>query len=353
MNCYGGPLPALGDNFTPGALTSLGQLVRMPAYNLSMRPIATLTAPLFSAGKAESQEYINLRDSKEPETIDGKSFAERLWARYSRYADPHFLQEIRRDFHARFWEMYLTCSLLETAPSLGYHVSCPKPGPDILVEREGKRLWIEAVTVTAGEPSRPDSLNERVDGQMSLIPADKIVLRYSSAIATKHARYRQYLDHGVVQARDSWVVAINGWQLGYGWATGELPRFLKALFPLGALGYAIDPGTRALVDRRHQFRPTIYKSNRAPVSTDVFLKHEYRDISAALHSHAHAYMKEPLGLDFEVAHNPYAAYPAPPGLIPAHREWRATASEHGSFELASFPGTRNPSHADTPPPSRN
>jgi len=295
--------------------------------------------PLFSAGNALSQAYKNLRDANASDAAAGKAFVEQLWDRYFPYSDAHFLEEVRRDFHARFWEMYLTCALLEAGPKHDYRVQCPKPGPDILIEHKGRRVWVEAVTATPGDPSKPDSLVERIDGQMSLVPTDRIVLRYSNAIAAKHAKYLDYLAAGIVSGADSYVVAVNSWSLGCSWTSGEMPRFLKAVFPMGALGYAIDAATRQIVDRKHQFRPIIQKNNRAGVSTEIFVNDEYRGLSAILHSHAHAFMNRPLGTDFEIAHHPLAAQPVPAGLIPARREWHATPNEErGGYELTCYDG---------------
>src|SRR5271157_4544665 len=94
---------------------------------------------IFSAGSAEDPAYINLCRSDSPEAKTGHAFSERLWERYHSYADKHFLSEIRRDFHARFWEMYLTCALLQHGAERGYSVSCRKPGPDVVIEYEGQR----------------------------------------------------------------------------------------------------------------------------------------------------------------------------------------------------------------------
>ena len=78
----------------------------------------------------------------------------------------YFLTEIRRDFHARFWEMYLTCTFLQDALRLGYRVSCPKPGPDVLIEYQGRRIWIEATVATDGDPTSPDSAVEDHSGKI-------------------------------------------------------------------------------------------------------------------------------------------------------------------------------------------
>jgi hypothetical protein len=103
--------------------------------------------PLFSPGKATDPAYLNLRSTASSEYAQqGRAFTEKLWTQYWPYADNHFTTEIRRDFRARFWEMYLTCALLQCANNKGFSISCPKTGPDILIEFKGRRIWIEAVT---------------------------------------------------------------------------------------------------------------------------------------------------------------------------------------------------------------
>jgi hypothetical protein len=118
------------------------------------------TGDLFGPGDASDPAFFNLRQPIHEAAAKAKSFAERLWKDYRPYADPHFLTEIRRDFCARFWEMYLCCALLEQSTLRGYTLTCPKPGPDILLESNSGRIWIEAVTPTNGEPGKADSLVE-------------------------------------------------------------------------------------------------------------------------------------------------------------------------------------------------
>ena len=57
--------------------------------------------------------YRIVRDCKRQELLDGKQYMEDLWKRYYTYADRDFPQKLSEDFHARFWEMYLTCTLIE------------------------------------------------------------------------------------------------------------------------------------------------------------------------------------------------------------------------------------------------
>jgi hypothetical protein len=145
-----------------------------------------LPGPLFSPGEAEDP-YCNLRDMVTPIARAGKEFAEQLWMQYYPYADANFLTEIRQDFHARFWEMYLTCTLLQQSHQYGYSISCPKGkkagGPDILVERDGLRIGIEAVTVSDGDPTKADSVIRPELSRGYTVPDEKII---GSCIASVH-----------------------------------------------------------------------------------------------------------------------------------------------------------------------
>jgi hypothetical protein len=79
---------------------------------------------------------------------------------YEPYADPEFRVEFRNKFDARYWEMYLTTFLMGE----GYAVRCPKPGPDVGIDFEGRRIWFEATSPTRGADDAPDQ-----------VPAQKVI----------------------------------------------------------------------------------------------------------------------------------------------------------------------------------
>jgi len=220
--------------------------------------------------------------------------------------------------------------MLQHSWQQGYSVSCPKPGPDVLIERKGQRIWIEAVTATDGEAGRPDSICPPVLGSASTVPDEKIILRYRSAIDAKHRKHQEYLSKGTVSSDDPYIVAVNGYALSYRWADAEMPRILKAVFPLGALQFLFDRNTRKLTGSQHQFRPNIYKGSGAEVSTELFVNEQCSGISAVMHSYANACMTaQPLGVDFLLIHNPLAAKPVPLRLLRSTREYSATSVEDG------------------------
>jgi len=287
---------------------------------------------LFSAGEAVDPTYMNLRDLKNAWNEPAREFAESLWDRFRSFADPHFLTEIRRDFHARFWEMYLTCALQELANRQGLILSCPKPGPDILLERDGSRVWVEAVVATNGTPGRPDSVVEPNRNDSGRIPEEKLVLRYANAISEKYRKYQGYLRGGIVHKNDAFVIAINGATLSYKWtqAENDVPRFLKAVYPLGVYQLLLDRPTGKIIGQQNEPRFNIVKASGANVATTSFLETRSRGICAILGSFADLMChRQALGFDFEVAHNPNSRTPIADFVIPAKKTWRAALNETG------------------------
>jgi hypothetical protein len=295
--------------------------------------------PLFTPGDAESRAYTNLRDLDDVAPARaGKAFCEQLWQTYHPWADPHFLTEIRRDFDARFWEMYLTCALREHAAAHGYQVECPKPGPDVLIESDRRRIWVEAIVVTDGDPANPNAPVEGNRDEPGRIPDERILLRYANAIAAKYRKYLKYRQGGIIAPQDSYIIALNAYPLTFRWAEPEMPRFLKALFPIGALQFVFDRRSMQAVETRHEYRAQVTKASKSQVATTVFLDNEFSGISAVLHSYAYACMKpNPLGVDFLIAHNPLAQNPVALGLLPADREYSSAVSDD-SFALTCHAG---------------
>jgi len=277
---------------------------------------------LFGEGNATDPAFVNLRSATSDYRRAARKFAQRLWDTFRAHADEHFLTEVRTDFNARFWEMYLTCTLLDGASEGGYRVTCPKPGPDVCIVFRGRRVWVEAIAATNGKPGNPDTLVEPTRG--GVIPEDKIVLRYTSAILDKYRKYNGYIQNGIVDKADAYIVAINQSRLAFRWARADvdLPRFLKAVYPIGQLEFVIDLQEPRNARMRNRSRFSIHKANNQEVPVQKFIDPSWSGLSAVICSDADAsFSNVPLGADFEIAYNPLAQNQAPPGIIPACREW--------------------------------
>ena len=65
--------------------------------------------------------------------------------------------EIRSNFYARYWEMYLITYLIGE----GYTVHCPKPGPDVGIEFDKRRIWFKRHSPTRGADGTVDECHAK------------------------------------------------------------------------------------------------------------------------------------------------------------------------------------------------
>jgi hypothetical protein len=279
---------------------------------------------LFTSGKAADIWYRNLRDSRDPRSVKCRALCEDLWHDFEQHADNHFLIEIRRDFHARFWEMYLAVTLLR----LGYEIRCPKPGPDVGILFEGQRIWFEATAPKPGADSSADRVPDMVMGQMNWVPNEQIVLRYLSAIREKlTVQYSRWIEARVVSPRDAFVLAINPKSIGQEIVDTIPPRILQAAFPLGAPSVTLDGQTGEKLGEGYQYKISIAKVSGAKVPTGAFLDPANSALSGLLCSRVDAgNQPEEMGANFQLVPNPMAtnllpgAFRLPGSYYPVTRE---------------------------------
>ena len=214
--------------------------------------------------------------------------------------------------------MYLTTYLMGE----GYEVCCPKPGPDVGIECENRRIWFEATSPTRGADDAPDKVPaQRVvtlgdEPVVQDVPNEKLVLRYLNSISTKYReQFASWQQLGIVGAEDAFVIAINPRGLGFEYADTQPPRILQAAFTLGSPYAVIDQKTLEPVGAGYQFRDSIAKASGTLVQTGVFQQKEYSGLSGLLCSRVDA-VNQPkkMGHDFQLVPNPHAANPLPKGF---------------------------------------
>jgi type I restriction enzyme S subunit len=280
--------------------------------------------------QAPDRMYNIIRDGPNPYTTQIRSFMENLWRKYRPYADKHFMQQMQVDLDSRFWEMYLACTLLENS----IPPSSSPAGPDILIEHESGRIWIEAIAPTGGADNNPDRVPDMKPGVVTEVPGDEIVLRYRAAISEKYDRkYHSYVESGLIMPTDSYIIAINGCKIDAAIMETEHPRILKAVFPIGDLQVTIDTKTGIVIDTKYQLRFKIRRASGADVRTDLFLNPEYASLSGVLYSYA-SVRKVPnkMGEDFVLIHNPLATNRLPYGFLKVGREYIPT-EDNGEYTI--------------------
>lgn len=268
--------------------------------------------PLFTDGPATDAAYINIRDARDGRLAEVRAHCEALWVAYEEYADHHFREQIRSDFSARHWEMYLTVSLMD----MGFIVSCPKPGPDVGIEFGGQRIWFEAISPKPGSVANPDRIQAPQSGVASTVPNDRVVLRYLAAVRSKYFRqYTAWLENGTVAPDDCFVIAINPRELPFEHADTDPPRILQTALPLGHRFVSIDRETLEITGGGHQYRAALHRASGAEVPTGAFLNPEYVGLSGLLCSRVDAANRPVrLGDDFQLVPNPMGRSPLPATL---------------------------------------
>jgi len=274
---------------------------------------------LFRPGDAPDVAYCNLRDSDH--CVEWKAFCEALWRRYAPYADAHFLDEIRIQFHQRFWEMYLAVTFLERGYELHRHKG-KGAGPEFGIDIDGKRHWFDAIAPKPGDG--PDAVPqlEYDRKEASHVPQEQIILRIMSALAAKRAKWRKDLESGRVSATDGFIVAINDRAIRWAWLGGDMPYVVKGLYGFGNLAVSFDRRTLEIIQSRHEHRPTIAKASGTGVSTQPFAAHECPEVSAVLYSSVDAAnFPDVRGADFLILHNDEPNVPLPRGALRFYREY--------------------------------
>ncbi len=260
----------------------------------------------FIPGDCQDPGYRNVRDL--PHLEETHNFIESLWRRYQGYEDAHFLHEAKDHFLERFWEMYLAATFLER----GFALSRPRnAGPEFCFTSGNQKIWVEAVAPGPGIGNdRVPELQMCSELQMGLevaskVPTEKILLRYTNAIAVKRERYLAALEGGILDDSDSYVLAINSRGIPHAPYGNTLPFFVQALLPFGPLTILIDPETGKFGDPFYQLRESVAKAKGSPVSTASFLDPQFAFVSAVLHSSVDCVnCPSRLGGDFTILHNP-------------------------------------------------
>jgi len=254
-------------------------------------------------GPCEDRGYENTRDH--PCGIEHKHFVEYLWCRFQHLADIHFREDARNHFSQRFWEMYLAVVLLEHGFKLEHQRD---DGPDFYASVGNSRIWFEATGPGPGEG--PDQVPQLVFGEVAEVPIEKILLRFTNALAEKGQKYAESLAKGIVSQKDHYVLAINSERIRHAPDGNSIPYFIQAFLGFGPFAFAIDPKTGEVTDSGYQYRPAVLKKSGSSVSTRAFLDQDASFCSAVLHSGVDcANHPDQLGGDFSVLHNPNAQRP--------------------------------------------
>jgi len=214
--------------------------------------------------------------------------------------------------------MYLTYSLLD----FGFDIKKKHrhEGPDVHIIEAGQSIWVEAIAPSAG--NGPDSISIPDGNEAFLVPEDKIVLRFTSAVAEKYGKYQKYLSKGLVSNYDPFIIAINGQGVPFSSDDG-IPYIVQSVLPFGLPSIIFNFDTGEVEKSFYTYRPSIDKSSGVTISTDLFLSEDYAGISGLIYTQTDVTnIPNKAGSDFLFLHNPLARNPLQLAWLRAGLEYR-------------------------------
>ena len=263
--------------------------------------------------------YRALIHPRRPIEVLARQRCEAMWRLFEPLADPNFLERLPFEFHQRWFEMYLGAALV----SAGLDVSAPTPGrgPDFAIRADGRRVYIEAVCATAGDPLHEDAVQEPTyrDAEGNLVaaqvPHDRITLRLAHSVRAKINAFDRYRGTGLVTPDDACVIAVNLREIPHAWADAK-DFFFRAVYGVGNRYMVIDRQAGEIVDAGHEHRTLLTRASGAAEEVAPMLEPNHADVCAVLGSSADAWnMREPFGDDFVLMPHANALAPLPRGLI--------------------------------------
>jgi hypothetical protein len=267
-------------------------------------------------------------------------------------ADVNFTKELCSGSEQTFWSRASEALLAARLHKVGLHpVPSHGGGPDFLLIEKGQKIWIEVICPEPhGVPS--EWLTSPPNGVMKVVnfPHEKIILRWTSAIKEKAEKLigsldgttKGYIEKGIVESGDAYVIAVNGCKLRNGpfpslKGISQFPFAAEAVFAIGPGLIRINRDTLEQTGAGHQHRPLLSKPKGAIVPAYTFLDARFRPISAIWAVDVAGTLIGNIN-PMAVIHNPNAFNPIPNGFLPAHYEYVATPIGTEELELNRLKG---------------
>lgn len=278
------------------------------------------------------EQFLATRYSRNPLA---RSYYTMLWQSYAKsgLSDRHFVEELTSGDEGRFWQRSWEMLLHDHLARLGHVLRSANAGPDFAIRFGHTTVWVEAVVPSPVDVPKEWLELPRAGFGGREVPHEEMLLRWTSALKAKRDRLKGYLEKGIVEDCDSYVVAINACRLsslGQDKGPSGLPLAVEAAFPVGPWLFPYFEDEGRLGEPFCSIRPFVRKKNRANVPTGNFLDPSYGGVSALLGCST-CYAPEG-ALEVVVVHNPIAHNPLPIGLFGATTEYQAEKTGDG-YEL--------------------
>lgn len=242
---------------------------------------------------------------------------DKLWQKFKPYADSHFLNQIKTNFHQRSWEMYVGNVLLSKKLS----IKSQNEGPDFIVN---SNIYIECTASTKGDLNKPDSVPRMKIGDQN-VPDDQMILRITQVIKDKALdQYEKWKSKEWFDEKIPFIIAVNTGDLEYP-EDPSMPNVVKALFGTHFMQINMKTG-----EISYSHRVEIKKSTNNPVSVNLFLDNSFSLVSGILFSNKRVlHHPDKIGDDCIFVNNPFANNPVDNSFVQFFKNWNASKDDNG------------------------
>ena len=208
--------------------------------------------------------YRYLINPRRPIKEMARQRCEAMWRLFEPLADPNFLERLPFEFHQRWFEMYVGAALV--GADLNVRAPTPGRGPDFEVHTDGRRVYVEAVCATAGDPLHEGAMPEPVyrdaegNAVCAQVPHDRITLRLAHSVRAKLNALDRYRNAGLVTPDDACVIAVNLREIPHAWADAK--EFVRAVYGVGNQYMVINPAAGEIVATGREHR-TLHARRRS------------------------------------------------------------------------------------------
>ncbi|MDP1592327.1 MAG: hypothetical protein Q8M07_31485 [Prosthecobacter sp.] len=253
---------------------------------------------------------------RDPRFEANRNEFERMWLQFADYADHNFVTALPKEFISRYWEMFSACIMMH----MGFPMQRNRIGPDIKTSIDSQTLWIECTAASNGSGS--NKVPEVVyNSGVQTVPDHAITLRFTSRLEDKVRVFQQYMNTRVVDENDYKLIALNGAEVNFSRYEVEIPRVVKCLLGIGDFTIKLNSSYGTPVGAGYDARASINNANGSNVSTSLFSREDFKDISAVIYSWVWPFEIDNSSMFDIIVHNPNAKKKLQNGSIAAKVEY--------------------------------
>lgn len=209
-----------------------------------------------------------------------RDYLEALWARYEPFAPNNFQKNLSSETYdqilSRIWEMLLSVILLNNGYTLIKKGLPESDRPDICIQEDNLRIWIECVMPRKPEMPEPDTVMHFGHASTfstwrgsveEMVTPD--ILSITGSLQQKKKQYERWSKRNRFDVNDIFVLAVNGQNLGFSTDPHLGTPFYAGFYPVGDTVVNFSTGAIGYKQRRE-----VKKKSGAFVSQEIFLQQE-------------------------------------------------------------------------------